>query len=113
MKIENENNSVFFCTVLARAIHSLAKIGDELHIEPSPDGLILKTVNSSRSAYSAFKFHIPFFLNYHYTSESILDPNPEEEQVIKCKLPMKVSYWTKTNFSMNFFSNILFNNLWF
>jgi len=74
--------------IFARAIHSLAKIGDELHIEPVQDGLILKTVNSSRSAYSAFNFHIPFFLNYIYVSDSTASAN-QEEQVIKCKLPMK------------------------
>ena len=80
----------FFDTVFGRAIHSLAKIGDELHIEPATDGLILKTVNSSRSAYAAFKFPIPFFINYSYISENTMQNDVQEEEVIKCKLPMKV-----------------------
>lgn len=84
----------FLCgLVLARAIHSLAKIGDELHIEPTENGLTLKTVNSSKSAYSAFSFHIPFFLNYSQVSETAEANNTPEDAVIKCKLPMKVLYW--------------------
>nr|SVE75279.1 EOG090X0A9P [Daphnia dolichocephala] len=75
--------------VLARAIHSLAKIGDELHIEPTANGLTLKTVNASKSAYSAFNFHIPFFLDFCHLSENTVHPDPEEDTVIKCKLPMK------------------------
>nr|SVE74334.1 EOG090X0A9P [Daphnia barbata] len=75
--------------VLARAIHSLAKIGDELHIEPTANGLTLKTVNASKSAYSAFNFHIPFFLDYCHLSENTVHADPEEDTVIKCKLPMK------------------------
>nr|SVE73091.1 EOG090X0A9P [Ceriodaphnia reticulata] len=77
--------------VLARAIHSLAKIGDELHIEPTENGLTLKTVNSSKSAYSAFSFHVPFFLDYNHISENTVQQaaDNEDETVIKCKLPMK------------------------
>nr|SVE94392.1 EOG090X0A9P [Simocephalus serrulatus] len=75
--------------VLARAIHSLAKIGDELHIEPTENGLTLKTVNASKSAYSAFSFHIPFFLDFSHISENTVEANNEDETVIKCKLPMK------------------------
>lgn len=77
-------------SVLARAIHSLAKIGDELHIEPTENGLTLKTVNASKSAYSAFSFHIPFFLDFSHISENTVEANNEDETVIKCKLPMKV-----------------------
>ncbi|XP_046638173.1 cell cycle checkpoint control protein RAD9A-like isoform X2 [Daphnia pulicaria] len=75
--------------VLARAIHSLAKIGDELHISPMENGLTLKTVNASKSAYSAFNFHLPFFLDYTHISENTVHADPEEDTVIKCKLPMK------------------------
>nr|SVE73710.1 EOG090X0A9P [Daphnia atkinsoni] len=75
--------------VLTRAIHCLAKIGDELHIEPTANGLTLKTVNASKSAYSAFTFHLPFFLDFCHISENTVQPDPEDDTVIKCKLPMK------------------------
>lgn len=79
-----------YVLVLARSIHSLAKMGDELHIEPSPDGLILKTVNASKSAYGDYRFHLPFFLSFSCISENTVNPNDGEELVMKCKLPMKV-----------------------
>ena len=83
-------NTFFYSLVLARAIHSLAKIGDELHISPMENGLTLKTVNASKSAYSAFNFHLPFFLDYTHISENTVQADTEEDTVIKCKLPMKV-----------------------
>ena len=83
-------HTFFSSSVLARAIHSLAKIGDELHIAPTENGLTLKTVNASKSAYSAFNFHIPFFLDYSHISENTVQADPDDDTVIKCKLPMKV-----------------------
>ena len=34
--------------LLGRAVHSLAKIGDDIYIEPEADSLTLRAVNSSR-----------------------------------------------------------------
>lgn len=80
-----------FVIVFAKAIHSLAKIGDELHFEPMEDGLVLKTVNSSRSAYATFRFRIPFFLNFQRCSENTVLKEVDPEEIVKCKLPVKVT----------------------
>lgn len=47
--------------LLGKAIHALAKVGEELYLEPVPDGLCVRTVNSSRSAVMTFKFYKEFF----------------------------------------------------
>eukprot|EP00092_Neocalanus_flemingeri_P099441 GFUD01126847.1.p1 GENE.GFUD01126847.1~~GFUD01126847.1.p1 ORF type:complete len:393 (-),score=161.67 GFUD01126847.1:126-1304(-) len=47
--------------LLGKAIHCLAKIGDDVYLEPTRDSLALRTVNSSRSAYATFNFGSSFF----------------------------------------------------
>ena len=43
-----------------KAIHSLAKIGDEIYLEPSMDGLTLRSVNMSRLL---TENHLVFYLS--------------------------------------------------
>ncbi|XP_048734416.1 cell cycle checkpoint control protein RAD9A-like [Ostrea edulis] len=73
--------------VFGRAIHSLAKIGEELYIEPLPHGLALRTVNSSRSAYACFLFSPTFFQNYDDGSPET--SSQDSEDVIRCKIAMR------------------------
>jgi len=47
--------------LLGKAIHCLARVGDEVYLEPTHESLALRTVNSSRSAYATFNFGQSFF----------------------------------------------------
>ena len=64
------NNIYFIFVVFARAIHSLAKIGEELYVDPSIDGLAIRTVNSSRSAFVSYTFKPSFFSSYSHQSKT-------------------------------------------
>ncbi|XP_016096654.1 cell cycle checkpoint control protein RAD9A isoform X2 [Sinocyclocheilus grahami] len=65
--------------VLAKAIHSLSRIGEELYLEPVEDGLALRSVNSSRSAFACFLLSPLFFQRYQAASD----------QSFRCKMPIK------------------------
>nr|XP_051682602.1 cell cycle checkpoint control protein RAD9A isoform X3 [Oryctolagus cuniculus] len=67
--------------VLGKAVHSLSRIGDELYLEPMEEGLSLRTVNSSRSAYACFLFAPLFFQQYQAATPG-QDP-------LHCKILMK------------------------
>ncbi|KAK2573899.1 Cell cycle checkpoint control protein RAD9B [Acropora cervicornis] len=74
--------------LFAKAIHCLSRIGDELYLEALPQGLALRTVNSSRSAYACFLFNESFFLSYDDGSND-LPEDSQEEDLLKCKIGMK------------------------
>ncbi|KAK3535991.1 hypothetical protein QTP70_023740 [Hemibagrus guttatus] len=65
--------------VLAKAIHSLSRIGEELYLEPTEDGLTLRAVNSSRSAFACFLMSPLFFQRFQYPPD----------QAFRCKMPIK------------------------
>ncbi|XP_029861767.1 cell cycle checkpoint control protein RAD9A [Aquila chrysaetos chrysaetos] len=69
--------------VLGRAVHSLSRIGDELYLEPTENGLSLRAVNSSRSAFASFLFAPLFFQLYEAGG-----PQPHRE-LCRCKVLMK------------------------
>ncbi|XP_045870484.1 cell cycle checkpoint control protein RAD9A isoform X2 [Meles meles] len=67
--------------VLGKAVHSLSRIGEELYLEPLEDGLSLRTVNSSRSAYACFLFAPLFFQQYQAAAPG--------QEALRCKIWMK------------------------
>lgn len=70
-------------TVLARAIHALCRIGDELYVEPEPARLSFRAVSASKSAYASFTFSESFFSYYNY------EQTKSQEEDITCKVSMK------------------------
>ncbi|XP_006824265.1 cell cycle checkpoint control protein RAD9A-like [Saccoglossus kowalevskii] len=79
--------------VFGKAIHCLSKIGEDLYIEPLENGLALRTVNTSRSAYACFMFAPTFF--YHYDDGKCQNDTQQQEKEneddgkFKCKITMK------------------------
>ncbi|KYO28086.1 cell cycle checkpoint control protein RAD9A isoform B [Alligator mississippiensis] len=69
--------------VLGKAVHALSRIGDELYVEPTENGLSLRAVNSSRSAYACFLFAPLFFQLYEAGG-----PDAHGE-LFRCKVLMK------------------------
>ncbi|ELT91717.1 hypothetical protein CAPTEDRAFT_148357 [Capitella teleta] len=71
--------------VFGRAVHSLSKIGEEIYFEPLDDGLALRTVNLSRSAFASFIFRPSFFSIYDDGHATLRN----DDDVLKCKIGMK------------------------
>ncbi|KAK9502277.1 hypothetical protein O3M35_011076 [Rhynocoris fuscipes] len=67
--------------IIARAILSLSKIGDELFIEPTSEEISFRTVNMAQSAFAEFKINHSFFSSYSYN-----DPDDSESM---CKVTMR------------------------
>ncbi|XP_074061740.1 cell cycle checkpoint control protein RAD9B [Macrotis lagotis] len=74
--------------VFGRAIHALARISEDLWLDPNERGLVLRSVNSCKSAYASVLFPISFFQLYQWssTSETCDITMPFH---LKCKLGMK------------------------
>ncbi|KAL1131240.1 hypothetical protein AAG570_010858, partial [Ranatra chinensis] len=66
--------------VISRAVNSLARVGDELFVEPAPDYLLFRTVNLNQSAFAEFKMCRSFFSSFIFS--------PEDNEA-KCKFTMK------------------------
>ncbi|NXK64192.1 RAD9B protein, partial [Sylvietta virens] len=74
--------------VFGRAIHAIARISDEFWFDPVENGLALRSVNSSRSAYACVFFSSMFFQHYCWTAVS--QPCQKEKQLsLPCKLIIK------------------------
>ena len=70
--------------VFGRAVHALARIGDELYVDPERAAVSLRTVNSSRSAYASVEFQAAFFSQYQSGA------GPGAQEPVKCKVALKV-----------------------
>ncbi|TGZ55955.1 cell cycle checkpoint control protein RAD9A [Temnothorax longispinosus] len=68
--------------ILAKAIHMLARIGDEIYVNPQEESMSIRTVNMAKSAYSDFTFDKNFFS--YYTLGDL-----EEEEAQKCKISIR------------------------
>ena len=82
--------------MFGKAIQALAKVGEELYIEPRPGELSFRTVNSSRSAVMTFKFDETFFDVYEEKLPDDLaqinctnDPEMSSQNPSKCRLMMR------------------------
>lgn len=69
-------------SVLARAIQSFARIGDEMLLESNIDGLTLRTTNLSTSAFAIFTFKPNFFYEFVVSDSNDVEAN-------SCKLLLK------------------------
>ncbi|KAF6198082.1 hypothetical protein GE061_007828 [Apolygus lucorum] len=67
--------------IIARAVNSLAKIGDEVFIECSDEGIMFRTVNIAQSAFAEYRMFRSFFSSYVF--------DVDDEQDTGCKVTMK------------------------
>ncbi|KAH7724463.1 Rad9 family protein [Aphelenchoides avenae] len=68
--------------IFGRAIIALSRVSDQLHMEPTHDGLVLRAFNSSKSACATMAFYDSFFTEF---DTSNIDP----EQYNLCRISMK------------------------
>jgi len=75
--------------VFAKAVHCLAKIGNEIHFEALENGLALKTVDMSRSAFVCFTFMRPMFEAYYVASDHDDVGNDDDDANFMAKVAVK------------------------
>ncbi|XP_012286979.1 cell cycle checkpoint control protein RAD9A [Orussus abietinus] len=68
--------------ILARAIHALARIGDEMYVEPQEGALSIRCVNTPNSAYANFTFCKEYF-SYYNLGDLV------EDDTQKCKISLR------------------------
>ncbi|KAK3927306.1 Cell cycle checkpoint control protein RAD9A [Frankliniella fusca] len=73
--------------ILGRALHSLARIGEELYLEPLNEGLTFRTVHSNHSVYAEVHFNNQFFSYYNCPIQS--QGQGEDDGALKCRINMK------------------------
>ncbi|XP_053658960.1 cell cycle checkpoint control protein RAD9A [Anopheles marshallii] len=61
--------------LLARTVNCFSKIGNELYFEATPDGLDLKSINSTNTAYAVVQFRRDFFISFQQGNSDTPDEN--------------------------------------
>lgn len=76
--------------VLGRALHALARIGEELYLEPVNGGLTFRTVHSNHSVYAEVHFTDQFF-SYYNCPVQIRNQSEvnDDTDALKCRINMK------------------------
>ena len=126
--------NILISLVLGRAIHSLAKIGEDLYLDPTDEGLALRTVNSSRSAFVSYSFKTSFFSSFTPKTTNGNDTRPDlyrsssqqnnqegtntndiiaGEEDSKCRVTMRVNITITIWNSGEFFPDATYNLLYF
>ncbi|XP_072354149.1 cell cycle checkpoint control protein RAD9A-like isoform X2 [Scyliorhinus torazame] len=79
-------------SVIGRAIHALSRLGDDCYLEALEEGLALRTVNSSRSAFASFLFAPAFFQKYEHRippAAGDTEYSGSNTENFRCKIVMK------------------------
>jgi len=75
-------------------MHGLAKIGEELFVEPVESGLVFRTVHANYSVYAEALFKENFFAYYKNTVPPDGSDNSQvNENKLNCRITMKVSVY--------------------
>ncbi|KAM4827572.1 cell cycle checkpoint control protein RAD9B isoform 2-T2 [Thomomys bottae] len=75
-------------TVFGKAIQTLARVSNELWLDPSKEGLVLRTMNSSSSAYGSVLFSSVFFEQYQWSTSGTMNNN-DIPLSLNCKFTMQ------------------------
>ncbi|KAF9189026.1 Cell cycle checkpoint control protein rad9b [Haplosporangium sp. Z 11] len=67
----------------------LAKIGDDVVLEARPDGLVLSTINITRSAYASFSFSCSFFETFHLDLDGEAIRHDQKGPYLRCSVLAK------------------------
>ncbi|KAI4454434.1 dna repair protein rad9 [Holotrichia oblita] len=71
--------------IINKALHTLAKVGDELYIDAKQDYLQFATINQNKTSYVTFDFQSVFFSSYEIGNNRSVDTS----DALTCKLHIK------------------------
>lgn len=80
--------SSYFLIVLGKALHTLAKIGDEIYFEAQENQVVLSSVNAATTEFGWFKLLRQFFTDY-YIADNLSKTETPDETAIGVKIRAK------------------------